>query len=330
MIPEIISEIRSIDSIDLRIVAVDTNEPVIGQIQADNFYRVPAGNDAGYCDAMLDICDTENVDIVVPLSDEEALALAEDGNRFRENGTNILGSSWETTKRAGNKIDFLTRMQEAGRPTPAFAAIASLPEFDAALKMLGYPLEPVVCKPANQRGGRGFRVIHHDFDELAEAFDTRREIAISDTRLRALLADAPVFPELLLMEFLSGAQFSVDVHVSGGKVRSAVAQKKFMTRDLNPTGTEIFEDRKIDTVVEDVVSCFGFDHLINIDMAERVPGGPVLPFEVNVRPSSLIAAATASGTSLLRDALCRATGTPQDAETSHAAKRRQFIGACFV
>jgi carbamoyl-phosphate synthase large subunit len=330
MIPGMAAELRDIADADVRIVTVDVNDAVIGQKCSDAFYRVPGGSDAGYADALLAICRSEKVDIVIPLSDEEAVSLAAAAEMFEGDGVVILGSSIAATSTAGNKLSLLQGMQDAGKATPAFRGVSSISEFDTALSDLGYPEKAVVCKPVDQRGGRGFRVIRREVDELSGMFFSRREIDTSADRVRGVLDSAAAFPGLLMMEYLDGTHFSVDVLIDDGVTVAAIAQRKYVSQDLSIVSTEIVADARIEAAVEDVVSCFEFNHLINIDMAERSHGGEILTYEVNVRPSALIAGATVTGRSLLCEAVSRASGFPSPAFSPAPAGQRQHIGTYFV
>lgn len=330
MIPGMAAELRDIADIEIRIVTVDVNDPVIGQRCSDAFYQVPRGSDAGYAAALLAVCRSEKVDIVIPLSDEEAVSLSASAEMFDRDGIVVLGSSEITTATAGNKLLLLQRMRNAGKSVPEFRGVSSVLEFDTALSDLGYPERAVVCKPVDQRGGRGFRVIRQGVDELSEVFFSRREIDTSAERVRQVLESAAVCPGFLMMEYLGGAHFSVDVLIDNGDIRAAIAQKKFVAQDLSVVGTEIVTDSRIDAVVEDVVSCFEFDHLINIDMAERFPGAEILPYEVNVRPSALIAGGTVTGRSLLCEAVSRASGIEAPVSPVVLGGQIQHLGTYFV
>jgi len=53
---------------DVRIVGTDMGELAIGRHLADAFHTVPAGSDPGFADAMLEVCRSENVHVVLPQS----------------------------------------------------------------------------------------------------------------------------------------------------------------------------------------------------------------------------------------------------------------------
>src|SRR5919198_778319 len=66
----------------VRIVGTDMSPQAVGRQFCDRFYVVPPGRDPGFVDAVLDIVRRENVDIVLPQSSSDLLALAEGRERF--------------------------------------------------------------------------------------------------------------------------------------------------------------------------------------------------------------------------------------------------------
>ena len=58
------------------VLGVDSRTEAVGRYFADAFALVPAGGDPGYVDSILALIERHRIDIVLPWSDEEALALA--------------------------------------------------------------------------------------------------------------------------------------------------------------------------------------------------------------------------------------------------------------
>ncbi len=52
----------------VRLVGTDMSERSIGRHLCDAFHVVPGGGDAGFADALLDVCRRERVDAVLPQS----------------------------------------------------------------------------------------------------------------------------------------------------------------------------------------------------------------------------------------------------------------------
>ncbi len=61
---------------DLRLIGTDMSERAVGRHLCDAFHLVPAGSDAGFADAVLELCEREGVDAVLPQSSFDLEGLA--------------------------------------------------------------------------------------------------------------------------------------------------------------------------------------------------------------------------------------------------------------
>ena len=66
----------------VRIVGTDMNENAIGRFLCDAFHTVPPGPDPAYADAILELVEREQVDVVLPQSSFDLQALSETRERF--------------------------------------------------------------------------------------------------------------------------------------------------------------------------------------------------------------------------------------------------------
>ena len=70
----------------MRVVAADNSSTAPALYFADASYTVPRIDDAGYVDALLDICRKENVGAVTTLIDPEIAVLAKNRDAFEREG----------------------------------------------------------------------------------------------------------------------------------------------------------------------------------------------------------------------------------------------------
>jgi carbamoylphosphate synthase large subunit len=87
----------------VRVVGTDMSPQAVGRHFCDRFYVVPPGSDPGFPDAVLDIVRRENVDVVLPQSSFDLLALAETRERFM--GTTVMVSPPEAIRAANDKAE---------------------------------------------------------------------------------------------------------------------------------------------------------------------------------------------------------------------------------
>jgi carbamoyl-phosphate synthase large subunit len=115
---------------------------------------------------------------------------------------------------SGNdKDEVIKAFQRLGLPAPLCQRTATEEELIAAVRKLGYPGTPVVVKPPVSNGMRGIRILRE------EAWDVRRFLTEKPQGLEITLEDLIAilrrgeWPELLVMEYLPGCEYSVDAFI---------------------------------------------------------------------------------------------------------------------
>ena len=267
---------------EVRLVGCDMNERSIGRFVCDAFHRVPAGSDPGFADAVLDVCRRESVDVVLPESSNDLLALAVSKPRFEAEGIAVMVSTPEGIERANDKGAFYELLDELGVPAPAWRRVRGAAQFERAAGELGYPGRPVCFKPAVEKGGRGFRILdptvdraHQLLHELPGALAMRLEDVLT------LLPDEGG-DELLVMEFLSGTEKAIDGIAENGRV--LLAHPK--TREAIRAGLAMFfrtlEDEELMETGRRIVDGLGLDYFFSVNLVENVV------IEINPRISSWV------------------------------------------
>ncbi|MFL6353878.1 MAG: ATP-grasp domain-containing protein [Bryobacteraceae bacterium] len=143
-----------------RVIAVDAT-PYSAAVQlADDFYLVPRCTDPNFIPEIQQICEQEQVHLVVPTIDPELPAYAAAREQFRKQGTAIAISSPDTVRICNNKILTHEWLVAQGVPVPKQAA----PE--VVLADSRDWLLPLVVKPIDGSGSLGVRTVT-SFGELA-------------------------------------------------------------------------------------------------------------------------------------------------------------------
>src|SRR3982751_5412869 len=99
-----------------RVVGVDMSPQAVGRQFADRFYVVPPGSDPAFIDAVLDIVRRENIDVVLPQSSFDLLALAESRERFM--ATTVLVSPPDAIRTANDKAATYALLERLRLPSP--------------------------------------------------------------------------------------------------------------------------------------------------------------------------------------------------------------------
>lgn len=294
--PGIIHNLRSLPEVS-RIIGVDAAVDAIGFHMVDKHYIVPMGSDPEYVGAVSYIAERENIDVIIPCSDEEVLSLSRYKALFEGKGVAILCPDYVSVATAIDKGYMLEFLKQHGCPVPNFLLPNSTTELVQAVKELGYPTKPVVVKPRRGRGGRGVIVLREDVDVLSAR--DRREMKLK-WFVDAVNGLDPL--EIVLMEYLPGDDYSVDVLADKGSLLFIVPRKRIRAI-LGPSQLgEVVWNEEIVDAVRLIVETVGFSSNINIQLKYSIDYKPLV-YEINPRISGTIVASAAAGIDLLREGI---------------------------
>jgi carbamoyl-phosphate synthase large subunit len=188
----------------------------------NHFYVVPSPEDPAYIDSLASICRKESIEVVIPQTTREVNVLSRYIDYFLQLGVRVMVSDWPAIEIANNKWRLLQEFEKIGFPIPRYRLVRSQDELTTFAAELGYPQHPLVVKPPISNGMRGVRVLRKnawDVQRFLSEKPSGLEIAL--TELVAILQNGPEWPQLLLMEYLPGAEYTVDVF-SGASMQVAI------------------------------------------------------------------------------------------------------------
>jgi len=199
------------DGVPVRVIACDMRDEVIGKYLADEFYIVPSAGSPDFIDALLEIAERTNVDVILPQVTRELLPLSENLHRFEAHGIAVAVAHKASIERANDKWMVLEAAKACGVPYPEGVLTYSEVELVQAVKAFGYPAKKVVVKPRLSNGLRGLRVLSEDLWDVTRFLKEKPgTIEIRLDELLAILRNGR-WPELIVQEFLPGAEYTVDV-----------------------------------------------------------------------------------------------------------------------
>lgn len=203
-------------------VCTDMREDAVGRYLCDRFYRVPPGSDEEFIPALLEICEREGIDVILPQVTAELLPLSSHRDEFEKVGTKVTVSSREAILKANNKYELMKVARNIGVPVPEFYLVRTWDELLKATEKLGFPF---VVKPPVGSGMRGFRVVYDKVDRRAAFFREKPDSSkITLDELHNVLGEE--FPELIATEYLPGREYSADVLADNGKVYVVVPRRR--------------------------------------------------------------------------------------------------------
>ncbi|MDD5529880.1 MAG: ATP-grasp domain-containing protein [bacterium] len=300
VVPNMIKSLREAFHNNIYIIGVDINSNAVGFHFTDKNYIVSKGNENGYTEKLLSISKKESIDVILPLSDEELLALAKDKSKFEREGIQVACSEYNIVKTAMDKAFMLQYLEKEGLPCPEYRIPSNLKELERDIKSLGYPNKKVVFKPRKSRGARGFWILNANLHKRRMILEDRDRQEITLEWLLESLKDNNKFPDILAMEYLPGDDFNVDVLSWKGKPIYTIPNERMLPKHGPVRVGHIRKNKKVETLVKQVVESFKFDYYVNVEVAYR-SGTKANPFvyEINPRISAAVVANKAAGIDIL-------------------------------
>ncbi len=282
-----------------RIIGVTPEKETAGFTFIDKGYFVSQPEDKNYIRDLLTVCKKEKVRILIPADPKELVSIAGNKDKFEKMGTLVLSSSVESVQIAEDKEKFFIFCKEKEIPVPNFIKVKSYKDFRRAVLKLGYP-EKVVCfKPTISSGTRGFRVLSSKNNRLRNLLKDHPGSVMADfSEVCSILKKAKDFPEILVMEFLSGKEYTVDILANNGKAQIIIPR----TRDKVLLGgsfmAQSVEEKEIIRYSKEIVEGLNLDAIVGIQFIKDEKGVP-RAIEVNPRIQGATLLSVASGADLV-------------------------------
>lgn len=267
----------------IRLIGADMNDdPSILQM-FDAYYPVPRGDHPDYTKTLKQICCREKVDILLPIMSVELDALAKERNDFSRIGTLVSVSDPEPLAIANNKLRLLRYLSRQGLPCASFYEVSSVEDLKAAARELGYPDKKVCVKATSGSGSRGFRILDDSCSRLELFLHAKPTSAwIRLDEMADILEEAETFPELIVMEYLPGTEYTVDLLADHGSVMVSCCRKSLNMENSIMLDGEVVENRKVNELCGKLTEMLKLDGNIGFDIREREDGTPLI-MECNPR-----------------------------------------------
>lgn len=242
-----------------RIIAADNSITAPALYFADKQYIVPKITEENYIPVLLDICRREQINAITTFIDPEIEILAKNRCHFENMGIEVLVPNYETAKLCFDKFAMYEFFTENNIKT--VKTFKNIKTFTKSFQK-GDCDFPVFVKPRAGSGSVGARKIN-SFNDLLLAF--------SET------------PDLIIQEYVDGADLDVDVYIDtiSHKPVSIFSKKKLETKIGGANKTISFKDKTLFDLVEKIVSFLDFNGPIDIDFFYE--NGEYLVSEINPR-----------------------------------------------
>ena len=279
------------------LICTHTHDRATAFLAADESYLEPADlTGTAYLEWCVEFCKQQRIHLFWPGKEAALISLHHD--LFQATGTQVLSvADFDTLTLLHNKARFYSALPPDIAQTMAFIAVNTSGEFDRAVARLSADHQQLCVKPAESVYGLGFRVLDTERPSITHLLKgVEYQIPLSE--LRTGMDNAPEFPTLLVMEHLSGYEWSVDCAGNHGELLCAVQRKK---EPAAGHGQSIDSHAEIHGMVLRLTAHYRLNGLFNIQFKAGINGPRLL--EINPRPSGGFGMACLAGANLAEMAL---------------------------
>lgn len=270
----------------LRVIASHTDPAAPILEAADRAFTEPArgtGPEA-YVRWALEVCEAHGVELFVP--SRQAAAVAGAREEFASRGVYVQVPSVQVQDTLAHKDALYRELEGQDIALPDYRVVRSLAQFDDAYSVLRQRHPRLCVKPTVGIFGSGFRILDEgidDYDALLRTQCTHMSLrAYRDVLLRAR---RPF--ELLLTQYLEGAERSVDCLAVRGRMVVAVSRRKEGRRQVLETAHPVID------ASASLVARYALDGVVNVQF--RDSGGVAHLLEINPRAAGGLLYSCASG-----------------------------------
>ena len=247
-----------------RVISVDILPHCPAFFLSDKSYVVPAGNSKEFLPKLKEICETEKVDAVISVVDEELPNVIE----LEKFGIKVIQPELDFTNLCLDKYKCMNKLREVGL---AAAETLLVPEIS---ENVPYPL---FIKPRVGRGSRGIGKI-----------ENRKELT------EFIKKSSCTAENLLCQPYLPGTEYTISVVVWRDGEVQAVVPKEIISK-IGVTKIAITrKNEKIHQLCSNIQKKLKANGPFNVQLRLDSQGNPVV-FEINPRFSTSITLTMASG-----------------------------------
>lgn len=153
----IIKALRHINGLNIEIIGACISENSVGLYLCDKGYISPYANDENFMNWLIDICNCENIDIVMSGVEENIQAILKDYIEFSEKTTaKFVSSSYENVLIGNNKFLTCDWLKKNNCNYPKYCLYSNDKEVKNLINLVNFPL---ILKPINGKGSKNVFII---------------------------------------------------------------------------------------------------------------------------------------------------------------------------
>lgn len=268
----VIKGLRKQKEFDVFIIGIDINEKndIAGSNFCDKFFKVPpAIEEERYISTLIDIINSESIDLLIPIVDIELEVIARNKDII-EKSTYLLLSSYDTVMICNDKFRTYEFFNELGIPTLKTILVADFTDI-ANLVVHSSMNFPLIVKAKKGVSSRDIYEVQNE----EELFLIKR---VKDP---------------IIQEKATGQEYTIDVFCDGKKLISAVPRKRIEMRAGISYKGQTEKDGKLINYAKKIAEDLNIKGPANIQCFKN--GDEVKFFEINPRFSGSLPLTIAAG-----------------------------------
>ncbi len=228
-----------------RVIGTDCSAYAPALYETDEHYLVPRMTSPDYLDIVLNICQKEKIDAVLPLQEDELFLIASNREKFTNAGVLPIVSEQNMVELCRDKYAFYQHMKRSG--LPVLPSCLNLPEFQKHYEA-GKINFPVFIKPVRGCGSIGIQKV--DNMELLSV-------------LCKYSSD-----DMLIQQFAEGEEYGVDLYVDllSQEPVSIFTKKKLRMRAGETEKSVSVKDEKLFTLIRKTAASLSLSGPVDMDI----------------------------------------------------------------
>jgi carbamoyl-phosphate synthase large subunit len=326
-----------------RLIGTDVKQASAGLWLCDVAEVVPFRNDPAYLPTLQRICAQQGVDLLYPLSTADQDYFSDPAIQNALPGVKVVVSSAGAIAVSNRKVNLFQHLHSDPDLLGLHAVVESLDEAIAELTRTIASHGAALLKSDAGTGGQGMLCIGHPPKDSAPAAG-RVWIPTAVFELACLNPDAPwvplVLPGLfgapaatwprLVMAYLPGEEFSVDVLADSGEMLACVVRKRLQAVQGMATVAVVVAAPDVEDAARRVIAATGLSYVANVQFRRDADGVPRL-LEINPRIPGTIHLTVAAGLNLPLAACTQALRQPLELpEPTLGVTSLRFAGCVFT
>ena len=308
--PQIINYLKNSKLHKVNVIGVDMSSEAIGQYFCDEFIQVPAGDEQGYIDRILETINKYGVQLIIPGSDKEALILAKNRNELTLQGTSVACSDYEVLKIFTSKIQMMESLESGEFNIPIWRPVYTLEDLYETIEIFESKNKECVIKPDKGTGGRGVYVI--GFNDQQKNIILGREKHYSYKTFKESVSEYESYLPSLIMENFQEPVYDIDLLSWMGRPLRTVVRKRRVSSMPN-MGHKVLLDNELMKLGEHLIKNYKMSWLHDADVMLDDQGKPYV-IEINPRMSGSASVSIAAGIPLMDDLISLAKGDDIDSK----------------